>query len=155
MQKIMLDTNEYDRLLAAQDAYDMLLGLLFKGRIQLLSTHIQRDEILAVSDVVKKSRLESLLAHAHMIATRGIVLGVSRFGLAKYGSDEDHRLIEHVRGSSWKRKTNDALIAATAARDADVFVTDDRPLMQRLSNYPGIQCAVIDFDEFKVRLTNL
>lgn len=45
MQKIMLDTNEYDRLLAAQDAYDMLLGLLFRGRIELLSTHIQRDEI--------------------------------------------------------------------------------------------------------------
>ena len=155
MQRIMLDTNEYDRLLAAPETYDRLLGLLSEGKIELLSTHVQRDEIMAVDDAAKKVRLEALLAHARLIATQGAILDVSKVGLARLGNDEDHNLIEHVRGEAWQRKSKDALIAATASKDADALVTDDKRLARRLKNHPDTRCEVIDFEEFERRLVDL
>jgi len=155
VQKIMLDTNEYDRLLADPETYGRLLRSLSKGKIELVTAHVQRDEIIAVDDAGKKARLEALLAHARLIATRGFIWDKSRWDLARFGNDKDHNLIEHVRGTAWERKSEDALIAATAAKDADVFVTDDKRLARRLNTYPGMKCEVIDFEELKRRLTNL
>jgi hypothetical protein len=155
VQKIMLDTNEYDRLLAAPDTYDKLPSLLSVGKIELLTTHVQRDEIMAIDDAGKKARLEALLTHARMIPTRGAILDISRFDLARSGDEDDHKLIEHIRGEAWERKSKDALIAATAVKDADVFVTDDKRLAGRLYSYPRIRCEVINFEQLKTRLANL
>ena len=155
VQKIMLDTNQYDRLLAAPETYERLLRLLSDGKIELLTTHIQRDEIMAVGDAGKKGRLQALLAHARLVGTRGFIWGKSRWSLFRYGNHEDHNLIEHIRGTAWDRKSEDALIAATAAKDADMFVTDDKSLARRLNSYPGRRCEVIDFEELKRRLADL
>lgn len=155
VQKMMLDTNQYDRLLAAPDTYEKLLSLVSIGKIELLTTHIQRDEITAVEEPGKKARLAALLAHARMIPTRGAIFDISRFDLARFGDDDDHKLIEHIRGAAWERKSEDALIAATAAKDADVFVTDDKSLARRLKSYPAIRCEVIDFEELDRRLVDL
>ena len=154
MQTMMFDTNEFDRLVDASDAYERLMALLLEREIELLVTHVQRDEIVVIQDTTKKSRLLALLGLARMIPTRGIVLGVSRIDQSRFGSDEDHKLIEHIRGDRWDRDTNDALIAATAARDADVFVTDDETLMRRLNSYTDIRCELIDFKELERRLVN-
>lgn len=155
VQKIMLDTNQYDRLLAAPGTYDRLLRLLSEGKIELLTTHIQRDEVMGVGDTEKKARLEALLAHARLIPTRGATFDVSKFDLARFGNDEDQNLIEHIRGTAWERNAKDALIAATASKDADTFVTDDERLARRLKSYPSTQCEVIDFEEFERRLGDL
>lgn len=149
MQKIMLDTNQYDRLLDAPETYDKLLELQSGGKIKLLATHIQKDEILAIDNLGRRRRLEALLAHACLIGTRGAILDVSRFDLAKFGDDKDRALIEHIRGDAWERESEDALIVATAAKDADIFVTDDRPLTRRLKRYPSLRYEVIDFEEFR------
>jgi len=155
MLKIMLDTNQYDRLLKAPVTYDRLLQLQSHGEIELLTTHIQRDEILAVDDPEKRGPLEALLGQARLIGTRGVVVGVSRIGLARLGDDKDHALIEHVRGRAWKRKTKDALIVATATKDADVLVTDDDRLIRRMKRYPGARCEAVNFEEFQTRIANL
>jgi predicted nucleic acid-binding protein len=146
--KIMLDTNEYDKLLEHPESFDKLLRLLAEGRIELLSTHIQRDEILATPDAVKKARLEALLTHARMIETRGIVLDVSRVGEARVGSNDDRRIIDHVRA------IKDGLIAATTSSDADMLVTDDKRFARRLMRYPGNKCEIINFQELEKRLAN-
>jgi len=155
MQKIMLDTNQYDRLLDAPETYDKLLELQSEGKIKLLATHIQKDEILAIDNLSRRRRLEALLAHACLIGTRGAILDVSRFDLAKFGDDKDRALIEHIRGDAWERESEDALIVATAAKDADIFVTDDRPLTRRLKRYPSLRCEVIDFEEFRRQLSRI
>jgi len=155
MQKIMLDTNQYDRLLTAPETCDRFLKLLSDGKMELLTTHIQRDEISAIDDVEKRVRLEAILTHARLIGTRGAIFDISRWGLARFGDEEDHRLIEHIRGGAWERKSEDALVAATAAKDADLFVTDDKPLTHRLKSYPGMKCELINFEEFEKRLANL
>jgi hypothetical protein len=154
MQTIMFDTNEFDKLTAARDAHERLLVLLSERKMELLVTHIQRDEIVAIEDSTKKAQLLDLLGRARMTPTRGAVWGVSGYGQSTYGSDEDHKLIAHIRGDRWDRDTNDALIAATAARDADVFVTDDETLVRRLKSYTGIRCEVINFEELERRLVN-
>jgi len=109
---------------------------------------------MAVDDHVKRARLEALLAQARLIATRGFIWGKSRWGLARFGNDKGYNLVERIRGTTWDRKTEDALIAATASNDADVFVTDDKRLARRLKSYPGMKCEVIDFNELKRRLIN-
>jgi len=155
MLKIMLDTNQYDKLLKAPVTYVRLLELQRQGEIELLTTHIQRDEILAVDDPEKRGRLEALLGQARVIGTRGVVVGVSRVGLATLGDDKDHALIEHIRSRAWKRKTKDALIVATATKDADLLVTDDDRLTRRLERYLGTKCEAINFEEFQTRMANL
>lgn len=155
MQKIILDTNQYDKLLNAPETYGRLLKLQSEGKLKLLTTHIQKDEILATSDIGKRGRLEVLLAHARLIGTRGAIFDVSRFDLARFGDEDDHALIEHIRGGAWERKSEDALIAATAAKDANVFVTDDKPLTRRLKSYPGLKCEVMNFEAFEGHLANL
>jgi hypothetical protein len=97
--------------------YDRLLSLLSERKIELFITHIQRDEIVAINDTGKSARLKSLLAHARLMGTRGFIWGKSRWSLFRYGNHEDHNLIEHIRGTALERKSEDALIAATAAKD--------------------------------------
>jgi len=151
----MFDTMEYDKILDAPAIFAKVLELISNGKIELLLTHIQRDEIMKVHDTSKRNRLEAFLNHTKMIGTRGVVIGYSRLDQARFGSDEDHKLIDYIRSSAWDRKTNDALIAVTAARDADVFVTDDYRLMRKLENYPNLTCEIITFDKFETRLNNL
>jgi len=104
----MLDTNEFDRLVAARDMYKRFFAWLSEGRIELLVTHIQRDEIMAIDDATKKTMFLAMLGRARSIPTRGAVYGVSRYGEARYGGDEDRKLIDHIRGDRWDRDTNDA-----------------------------------------------
>jgi hypothetical protein len=155
MPKIMLDTMQYDKLLDATETYDRLLKLQSERKIELLTTHIQRDELGAIGDVKKRTLLEAILTHARLIPTRGAILDKSRVGLARLGNDEDHSLIEHIRGEAWERESNDALIAATAVKDADVFVTDDDTLTRRLKSYPGTKCEVMNFEELDKHLAKL
>jgi predicted nucleic acid-binding protein len=147
----MFDTMEYDKLLENQATYEKLLHLITYRRIELLTTHIQRDEIMATPDEAKRTKLMRLFTTAHLIATRGIIFGTSRFGEARFGRDEDHKVIDDIRGNSWDKDTEDSLIAATASSDADTLVTDDRPFMRRLRD-ANVRCDVIDFGVFQRRL---
>ncbi len=151
VNRIMLDTNEYDKILTNPDSYDLLLRLLAEGKIELLSTHIQRDEIMGTEDddEAKKARLGAILCHASMISTRGAVWDVSIHGLSRYGSDEDHGIIDQVRD------VKDGLIAATTSSDADTLVTDDKRFANRLRDYRGSKCEVIEFAELERRLADL
>jgi predicted nucleic acid-binding protein len=150
----MFDTMEYDRLLGDVATFRRLIGLLTEARVELLTTHIQRDEIMAMKHETKKPELLSLLGHAGMIETRGWIWGLSRWSQARFGRDEDHNIIDQVRGNRWDRDTEDSLIAATASSDADTLVTDDSRFIKRLID-THIRCDVIGFDEFKSRLEQM
>jgi len=155
VQKIMLDTNQYDRLPDAPETYGRLRKLQSDGKIELLTTHIKRDELSVTNHRKRRVRLEALLASARLIGTRGAILDMSRCDLARLGDDEDQALIEHIRGRAWERKNKGALIAATAAKDADLFVTNDKLLTRRLESYPRIRCEIMNFEKFERHLANL
>jgi predicted nucleic acid-binding protein len=150
----MFDTMEYDKLLESPATYEKLLHLITERRIEMLTTHIQRDEITATPDEAKRTRLMSLFTNARPIGTRGVVLDISGVDEARIGGDEDHKLVNDVRGNRWDRDTKDSLIAATASNDADMLVTDDRRFVQRLRD-AHVRCEVIGFTEFQKRLERM
>jgi len=49
MMRVMLDTNEYDRLLGDTATCERLFQFVKEGKVELLTTHIQKDEIEAIS----------------------------------------------------------------------------------------------------------
>jgi predicted nucleic acid-binding protein len=149
--RVMFDTMGYDRLSQDEATRRKLMEMIEEGKVVLLTTHIQRDEIMAMNDEAKKSKLLQLLKHAQFIATRGAVYGLSRYGQSRYGSDEDHTIIERIRGKRRDRDTEDSLIAATASGEADTLVTDDHRFTNRLTKV-DVKCEVIDYVEFKRRL---
>jgi hypothetical protein len=43
--RAMLDSNAFDKLLVIDDAIDVLNDLASRGRLVILTTHVQRDEL--------------------------------------------------------------------------------------------------------------
>ncbi len=92
------------------------------GTIELLMTHIQQDQLLAIPNDSLRSRV---LTIPFVIApTYGVVLGTSKNGLARWGEAEK---IEAIRSPSGGH-TEDALLAVTAQYDGATLVTNDKRL---------------------------
>lgn len=121
----LLDTNAYDPILADAGLCQAVIGACHAGAIELLMTHVQRDELAEMPDSDKRDR--ALTLPFVMVVTYGMVLGVSRLGLARLGEPEE---FEEIRNFS-PRHSKDALLAITAKREGAVFVTNER----RLSNF--------------------
>lgn len=118
----VLDTNAYDPLVASDEIEAVITRACHDGAIELLMTHIQYDELMAIPDVEKRRRTLSL--PVVIVLTYGVVIGVSKIGLACVGESGK---IEAIRNGSL-RHTNDALIAATAGYERATLVTNERRL---------------------------
>jgi hypothetical protein len=93
------------------------------GKIELLQTHLQRDELMR--DETRRTR--TLVLPCVFVPTYGVVFGTSRPGLAQFGEAEK---LDAIRSESGGH-TNDALIAATAQHHGATLVTDDHRLTNR------------------------
>lgn len=118
----MPDSNADDQFVATPERQQMSIDACERGRIELLMTHIQHDELLRIPDEAKRNAIFAIPAVVEM--TSGIVLGTSKLGMARFG--EPGR-IEAVRSPEGNH-TNDALIATTAEAEGAVLVTDHRRL---------------------------
>jgi hypothetical protein len=54
--KFLLDTNIFDELLVNELARDRLLSLVERGRVEVLTTLVQGDELMQMSDPSKRGR---------------------------------------------------------------------------------------------------
>ena len=119
-----------------------------KRQISILTTHIQIDELSATPDIIRRKRLlECASEICEFIPTRGFVLGVSRLGMARLSNGEE---IERIRQGNLRR-TQDALISATASFDANFLVTEDHSFATRVQrNLPNVQ--VLNFRGFVRKL---
>ena len=122
---LLLDSNVYDAIYDA-DAVALVAALCVAGKIELLMTHVQHEELLGIPDAEKRVAIATI---PFVIApTYGFIFGVSKMGLARFGEPAKIDAIEkRVR----RRHTNDALIAVTAEYESATLVTDDA----RLSNF--------------------
>ena len=77
------------------------------------------------------------------------VLGHTPLGEGSLGSGE---VFNRHRGES--KKISDAVIADTAATDADVFVSNDKRARSRLKKIKP-SCQAYDFDEFRTYLSGI
>ena len=72
----MLDSNVYDQLVETPERQLRFVGAYDRGLIELLMTHIQRDELSQIPDAARRN---VILAIPFVITpTYGIVLGTSR-----------------------------------------------------------------------------
>lgn len=150
--KFMLDTNIFDAIIAEPGMVDRLNKLSEAGKVILLTTHIQEDELAAIPDPPKRAEIAKIVRRC--TTTDGAVFGVSRYGMATFGGQgESGCSINDVRTVSGGH-TNDALIATSASRDADVLVTNEDRLPKRLTA-TSAKCKVWDFAQFKAHINSL
>ena len=146
MQKIMLDTNIYDKIIATSGMSEHLNPLSKDGKITILCTHIQEDELANIPNEQKRKLIEEIVKIK--VPTNGMVWDVSRWDEATFGNGSSIGFgIDDIRSPS-KNHTGDSLIATTAARDADIFVTDDIRLTNRMQAVQA-SCEIYGFDKFK------
>lgn len=127
----MLDTNAINSIGYKESFLDCVISIVKQGKIALFVTHIQNDEINAISDsnAEMRSKLQNFTnTYCTRVPTMGIVFGISYFDEACFSDGED---IDAIRKGNSKMM-HDALIAATAKVNADYLVTDDDTLRKRI-----------------------
>ncbi|MDR7558770.1 MAG: hypothetical protein QN141_09810 [Armatimonadota bacterium] len=146
MTTLVLDTNIYDRIDADPRLAAVITHLSSIGALRILSTHVQEGELAAIPDEEKRARIAQI--PREIVPTAGAVFGTSRYGASTYGDGSDSGIaVDQVRTPSGGR-TEDALIATTASRDADYLVTEDQSFANRVRKLQS-RCAVIGFSEFR------
>jgi predicted nucleic acid-binding protein len=132
----MIDTMIADHLILDKKLLSDIRLLIKKGIIELSITHIQEDQLRAMTNNPEKTAkyqvIEDLiLPMCTTISTSGIVLGISRLGRAAFGSVETGNLIKSIQNNN-TRHIQDALIAATAKQHEMIFVTDEKTLPKNI-----------------------
>jgi len=138
MLRLMFDSNGYDALADNPLGLANLRSLVHQSEVEVLATHVQEGEISAISDVSKREALLSICRTLDaQISTDGAVWNVSKWNVskwneAKWGPESGDVSMEKIHSVS-SNQGEDALIAATASREVDVLVTDDKRLRNRIA----------------------
>ncbi len=112
----------------------------------VLCTQVQQDELACISDKRKRDAVAKIITKK--VPTSGGVWDVSKFNQFRWGDGSSGGVsVDDIRSPS-KGHTKDALIATTAARDADVLVTDKKRLTNRMEILKP-PCKIWGFDQFK------
>lgn len=128
--RFLLDSNAHDRLVETPERQRLAIEAHETGLIELLLTHVQVDELM--DDAEKRGR--TLAIPATITETYGLVLGISRLGLARLGEPNEIDAID----SPGRNHRKDALLAVTARHEGAVLVTDDRRL-RNFASREGIE----------------
>jgi hypothetical protein len=148
-ERFMLDTNIADQLAEDDGLREALRQAVGGGRLQLLVTHVQVDELLNTPDVPdldlpagERARrlLHALLGAGVRAVPSAAVLNVSRIGSTWLVTDEGAARIAAFMQENPKQG-EDAAIAEAAGREGATFVTEEgdqnRRRFQR--SFPDLQ----------------
>lgn len=144
----MLDSNVVDELLADAELLSVVLAAVEEGRVELVVTHVQIDELRAVPGDARRYQLLEILSVAASteISTAGFVLDLSRLGHGRPFSEPDaerHRAFVGLSG----RRAKDALILATADAEGLPLVTMERKsrnLRRFRAAFPSVELLGVD-----------
>jgi hypothetical protein len=145
MERYVIDTNIHDLIADTPGANALVQRLVAAGRIELIVTHLQQDELSNASPA-RRQKLREI--PTTQVPTADFILGVSRLDHARLG---DGQVLEAVRGTP--THTIDGEIAATAALEGAWLVTEDRRLARRAA--PWLESRVCDWATFHARLQEL
>ncbi|MHB1128906.1 MAG: hypothetical protein ACYC06_02525 [Ilumatobacteraceae bacterium] len=139
--KLMLDTNVVDKLVADRELLGILRREVDAGKIELLITHVQIDEVLNTREDkrAKRDALVQLLVElpARRVATYGFIPGLSRLGNAMPGSAGNGALLLELTGGN-TRHNEDAVIVLTAAWFYADVVSENTKDVPKMANKAGI-----------------
>ena len=133
MKRYMLDTMIFNRILD----HDLDVKLFKSKDFQILTTHIQRDEINNTPNDTRRNALLSVFEQIeNPLPTESALWGESNWGESKWGSDNLVEEILKELDKEDKRPNNpkDALIADTAIKNNCILVTEDGPLSKVVKN---------------------
>ena len=158
--RVVLDTVIYNRAVEYPKFGNVLRRACEQGHIQLVSTHVQRDQLKATPDEGKRRELLMLFdaVSATIMPTAAAVWDVSKWDEAEWPDDERIKFFEQtLRGTAPAHAghANDALLAVTAFAMADMFLTADAGLLRRTRKAVlecGAKLAVLDYKDFVVEL---
>jgi predicted nucleic acid-binding protein len=144
MPKAMLDTQIFDRIAETPGLVHDINALAASGSLIILTTHIQEDELASLPDVKKAGEIKKIVRT--QVPTAGSIYDLSRFGAATYGDGSPSGItIDQVRSPS-KKHSADALIATSASQHADILVTEDARLRNKVTSLPA-RCQVWSFNQ--------
>lgn len=138
----MFDSNIFDKIIEEDRLIEKLKLLTKNGKIEILTTHIQEDEIKKTPDKEKREKLVKLFSSIPIkgLPTSGFVIGISKIGRTLLGG----ALLSRNVGP---KRVKDSIIGATTSSDADVLVTEDKPFKNLVKRKaPNIE--VWDFKDF-------
>jgi hypothetical protein len=150
--RVLLDSCIYDEIIASPNLLDRVHKLIRNKIIEILQPHIVRGQL----ENAPESKREQLLSiPARVVPVDGFLTGYSSAG-DRVGSGSSEITIDDVLQNKKPTCGNnrDALIATTAATEADIFVTIDRKLRNRVNSMkPSIR--VWNFVDFESHLAQL
>src|SRR5258707_10686409 len=128
--RIMLDSNVHDLIAADQSVFSAIKERIADSRLQLVSTHVQRDE-LSLAPEPKRAVLLAIYGMSESVSTTGAVWDVSKWDESSWGDDKVNASIVAMMSGN-PNHAEDALIAATAAGQAYALVTNETRLASKI-----------------------
>ena len=134
--RVVLDTVIYNRAVE-NPVFELLLRRACNiGLIELVTTHVQKDQLSKTQDPQKREALLSIFMDtcSQQTPTAAFVWDVSNWDQAEWPDEDATSFFEQTLGRTvpgHKGHSTDALLAVTAFAKADMFVTDDRKLFKR------------------------
>jgi hypothetical protein len=128
--RIMLDSNVHDLIMTDRAVLSEIRQRVAGGRLTFVSTHVQRDE-LSLAPEPKRAELLAIYGLAEKVSTTGAVWDVSSWDECSWGTSEVSAALVALMSGNPKH-AEDALIAATAAGEADALVTNDTRLVSKI-----------------------
>lgn len=150
LKRIALDTNAVNRIAdvpgligkildaATRTPFIIIVNPMVKYEIDQTGDAVRREQLLAVWNGLPKKE----------VLTRGGYYGVGlKWGESLYGDGSDTGLSLDQARTGGRGGARDAIIAVTAAGEADVLVTDDNQLALRVRS-SSAPCEVWPFEQF-------
>jgi hypothetical protein len=137
---LLLDTHVVDAVAADDLLRAALTEACNAGKVRLLVTHVQLDEVLEIP--VEKIDVQAVLLHvlamlpAERVPTGGAVWDRSGWDEATWMSEDDASLFDLLRGGN-PRHTGDLLIIFTARHHGATLVTNDKGARSRVGRACG------------------
>jgi hypothetical protein len=128
VRQVVLDSDAVNPL-AQPDALRVIQQAIADGRLELLVTHIVREQVAATPDPIKRAALHEVLALARDVPTSLFVFGISAFGGAALG--EPGAVFVALRGQGSVKDLKDALIATPASASGRTLCLIDRRATNR------------------------
>lgn len=148
----MLDSNAFDQIIVDPELIKAIVEASRLGKMRILVTHVQEDELKRMPDIQKLNAIAQI--PREVINTSGAIYRVSKYGQAVYGNANINGLTLADVQKGNPKHAEDALIALTAFKHADVLVTEDRPFRNKVKKMQSL-ISIWAFSDFKTHVLAL
>jgi hypothetical protein len=123
MKRIAIDSNVVDVIADTPGLLTAIQAATASGQLRIITTHVLEDELGQIPDERQRTRLLAVYAALpkEQVPTRDFVIGKSRLDGARLSDGRGYG--RYIGAGTPGKHAYDALIALTAAQDADVLVT--------------------------------